>query len=133
MDVEVDPGLLGLGAQARRPAGVGDLGPAVALRVAEEHLHQRDPALARLPDRVGLVDVGTDRQLLGLRRHGPSLGAGTDAPARGFAGRRPGHPGAVDVSVPLPLVADERLVAATVLLLLALVLVLVGLVLLRRR
>ncbi|NYD56991.1 hypothetical protein BKA08_001229 [Nocardioides marinisabuli] len=39
----------------------------------------------------------------------------------------------MDVSVPLPLVADERLVAATVLLLLALVLVLVGLVLLRRR
>ena len=65
VDVEVDAGRLGGGAQRGRAAGVPDLGALVALRVAEEELHQRGVARLRLRDRVGLVDVGADPQAVG--------------------------------------------------------------------
>ena len=94
VDVEVDPGRLGVGPQAVRAAGVPDLGALVALRVAEEELHQRrlarprprrpgrsgrrgrrcasrlvhaqlDPTHARPPRRLA---AGTDAALLAWRR-----------------------------------------------------------------
>ena len=63
--VEVDAGRLGVRAQAVGAAGVADLGALVALRVAEEELHQRGLARLRLGDRVGLLDVGSDGDAAG--------------------------------------------------------------------
>ena len=44
MDVERDARLLGGGPERGRAAGVADLGALVALRVAEEELHEGGPA-----------------------------------------------------------------------------------------
>ena len=142
MHVQIDARLRGLLAQPGRAARVLDLGAPVALRVAEEHLDQGHPALAGLPDRVGLIDMGTDGDLLGLRGHVLSLGARTDhasqGPARvdlGFVADCPGHAGPVHLPAPLltPALAEQRLGVASVLLLAAVVLLVAGLLLLRRR
>ena len=60
VDVEVDPGRGRVVAQPLEPAGVPDLGPLVALGVAQEELHQVGLAGLRLRDRVLLLDVRAD-------------------------------------------------------------------------
>ena len=62
MDVEADAGRPGVGPQALGTAGVADLGPGVILRVAEEELHVGRLSRLRLGDRVGLIDVGAQRE-----------------------------------------------------------------------
>ena len=60
VDVEVDPGRGRVVAQPLEPAGVPDLGPGVALGVAQEELHQVGLAGPRLRHRVLLLDVRAD-------------------------------------------------------------------------
>ena len=77
VDVEVDPGRRRVVAQPLEPAGVPDLGPLVALRVAEEELHQVGLAGLRLRDRVLLLDVRADPG------HGTKLSPPSDSPPSG--------------------------------------------------
>ncbi len=67
--VEVDPGGLRVVLETGGTTRVRELGTLVALRVAQEELHQRGAAGLGLRDRVGLVDMGTDE-------HATSLSAG---------------------------------------------------------
>ena len=62
VDVEVDAGGRGVGAQGGGPPAYATVGRLPALRVAEEELHEVGPAGGGLRERVDLVDVGTDAQ-----------------------------------------------------------------------
>ena len=68
MHVEVDPRDLGSFPERSGAPGVPDLRPLVALRVAQEELHQRGAAVQGLGDRIGLVDVCAN-----WKCHGASL------------------------------------------------------------
>ena len=86
--VEVDAGGLGVGLERGGAALVGEDRSLVALRVAEEELHQRRVARLGLGDRVGLLDVGTDAE--GCGTHGTNLRRAGDDPIRsGTCGHEP--------------------------------------------
>jgi len=83
VDVEPHSCRLGVDSQTVGTSGVAELGPLVSLRVAEEELHVRCPARLRLGDRVGLLDVGSERWARRRGTHLAIVGTGSDTTSPG--------------------------------------------------